>query len=265
DSAGNIEWQKGDTASNDDSGQVISIAQTPDGGFISGALVRQQLTVLKLTSAGDLQWEKILEQNVDNRLHQIIPTSDGGYILCGFINNQDNYEGLIIRLDAAGNTIWQKTYGGPSFDSLDSIVETGNGFAAVGNIDLDLWLIQIDQDGNLISSESLGGPSLDQARWITLSSDGSFLIVGRTYSFGAGTPGNPNAWLLKLYDAGQPIWQNVLDGNNYDDAFSITETQNGDLLVVGNEQSFGDPIKDIFLLRLDSNANPLWFRSYGGF
>lgn len=263
DATGNVQWSKGseDLGTN---GNGLSIVETPDGHFVAAAVISQQIVVFKLTNTGDLEWGKMLETNVDSYVHRIILTQDGGYALCGFIEIQGEHKGFIAKIDAAGNMVWQKLYGNTGHYDLQFIIETPTGFAAAGvTAALDLWLIQIDDDGNLLSSKAIGGNKLDQANWIHRTQDGSLLVVGRTFSFGEGTPGNPNGWILKLDATGEPLWQKALGGTGYEDANWIDEAENGDLLVLGTEESLGDPAFNRYLLRLDAVGNPQWFRSYG--
>lgn len=270
DSVGNIQWKKGTIENN--SGSATSVAEVSAGGYIGTADILQKIMVFRFDIDGNLLWSKRIETNVDSHASKIIETRDGGFVLCGYINHDNtNYEGFIIKLDSSGTIIWQKVYGGSGFDQLSSIIETSNGFYATGSLfvtdNSDLWLLQIDQDGNVVSSKTLGGSSTDQGRQIIQTQDGSLMIVGRTFSFGPNTPANGNSWILKFDSDGNNIWQKMLAGELLEDAYWIDEDDNGDILIVGSQESFGanSPSEDIYFLRLDANGDVMVMRSYGGF
>jgi hypothetical protein len=270
DANGNIVWQKGTFGG---FGVVNSVKELAAGGFVATATIMQEIVAFRIDNDGNLVWAKRIETNVDTSVQDIIETTDGGFVLCGFINQDStNYEGIIVKLDSSGNILWQKLYGGSGFDDLTSIVETTTGFVATGafnisGIDYDLWFLQLDQDGNVVSSKTLGGSATDQGRKIIQAADGSFIIVGRTYSFGQNAPTNGNSWILKFDPDGNNIWQKVLGGDLLEDTYWIDEDQNGDLLIIGSQESFGanSPSQDVYFLRLDGTGNLIVFRSYGGY
>src|SRR5262245_37000608 len=71
-----------------------------------------------------LKWQKTYGSSSNELGYSIATTSDGGYVLAGSTvgNNGDvtsNHgiaDAWIVRIDAGGNIIWQKTFGGSNTD-----------------------------------------------------------------------------------------------------------------------------------------------------
>jgi hypothetical protein len=98
-SSGNIQWQKSLGGTNHDG--AFSIKQTSDGGYIAAGYSRSNdgdvtgnhgggdFWVVKLSSNGNIEWQKSLGGTSDEGVSSIKPTSDGGYIVAGFSQSND--------------------------------------------------------------------------------------------------------------------------------------------------------------------------------
>ncbi|MBA7691270.1 hypothetical protein ES703_99813 [subsurface metagenome] len=86
-SAGEIEWQYayGEGSQN----VASSVQQTIDGGYVVAGRAFSRdaggynLWILKLTSIGDIEWQRIYDGSRDEEAYSIQQTSDGGYIVAG--------------------------------------------------------------------------------------------------------------------------------------------------------------------------------------
>ena len=63
-------------------------------------------------------------------------------------------------------------------------------------------------------------------------------------------------------------WIQSFGGSSGEEGFFITETSNGDLLVSGNTLSYsydgnGGQYMDGWVIRMDSNGNEIWNKTYG--
>ena len=101
----------------------------------------------------------------------------------------------VLKTDNSGNLEWSKFFGGSFTDTPLGIVETANNnFIIAGSSDsndfnieenkgtYDFWIIKISSLGNLIWEKSFGGSEIDEARAITSTNDGHFIVVGDTRS-----------------------------------------------------------------------------------
>jgi hypothetical protein len=110
DGSGNIQWTKtiGSSATEDS----YAIQQTSDGGYIVGGSTspsfnNADIYVVKLNSAGNLQWTRAIgSSTVSEACKSIQQTSDGGYIIGGSALNYSAsiIDPYIVKLDSSGNT-----------------------------------------------------------------------------------------------------------------------------------------------------------------
>jgi hypothetical protein len=135
--------------------------------------------------------------------HSVTECSDGNFAICGIFDYQESRsrDMYVLRTDADGTLLWNRTYGGSGDEAGYSIVECNDGgLAIVGYTvsfwtDADLWLVRTDADGNLLWDQSLGGGSGDFGYSIVQSDAGGFAIAGVTESFDGG---NWDVWLLRF-------------------------------------------------------------------
>ena len=110
-------------------------------------------------------------------------------------------------------------------------------------------------------AKTYGGTGFDFAYSIQETSDGGYIVAGSTASFGAGSD---DFWVLKLYSNGNVAWQKTYGGADYDYAYSIQQTSDGGYIVAGETWSFGAGSRDFWVLKLYSNGNVAWQKTYGG-
>ncbi len=122
-------------------------------------------------------------------------TSDGGYILGGYTASYGagSKDAFMVKIDAAGNHQWYKTFGGIHSDGFGRVIQTSDGgYIGVGSINAyfsqqfifdDLLVVRTDSQGNLIWQKTFGGEKNDGASEILRSGDGAYVILGGTGSF----------------------------------------------------------------------------------
>ena len=253
-----------------------SARQTSDGGYIVAGSTSSfgaggnDSEVLKLTSAGDIEWQKTYGGEGADYAYSIQQTSDGGYILAGETNSfrAGNDDLWILKLNSIGDIQWQKAYGGDGDDCAYSIQQTSDGgyivagktssFGAGGD---DFWVLKLDPSGNIYWQKIYGGEGNDCAYSIQETTDGGYIVAGKTESFGAG---NNDFWVLKLYSNGNTEWEKAYGGAGDDCAYSIQETTEGGYIVTGKTNSFGAGDYDIWVLKLDLGGGLEWQNTYGG-
>ncbi|WPO91524.1 T9SS type A sorting domain-containing protein [Chryseobacterium sp. HR92] len=232
DASGSLQWQKslGGTSyercnsirQTSDGGYIIAGASASTDGDITGNHGNEDFWIVKLDSSGILQWQQTLVGNLADSAESIQQTSDGGYIVAGGSNSANseiptvfgvsNY--CVAKLDASGNTIWQKYFGGTGNDYPYSVQQTSDGGYIVaggtssvnGNItgnhgSNDYWVIKLDSSGILQWQKPLGGTVFDDAYSIQQTTDGGYIVAGQAYSTDGdvtGHHGSIDAWVVKL-------------------------------------------------------------------
>jgi hypothetical protein len=67
------------------------------------------------------------------------------------------------------------------------------------------------------------------------TSDGGFILVGTTRSFGAG---GPDVWLIKTDAEGNKLWEKTFGGIRDDRGHSVQQTSDGGFILLGWTESF---------------------------
>ena len=164
-------------------------------------------------------------------------------------------------------TLWTQTYGGNYDDRSYYVQQTEDGgFITTGYTHsygaggCDIWLIKTDAEGNLEWEQTFGGCNNDGGYCVQQTSDGGYIVVGYTYSFGAGSY---DAWLIKTDAIGNVEWDQTYGGGEGDDGHYVQQTIDGGYIIAGGTYSYG-VIWDVWLIKTDANGNEEWNQVFGG-
>lgn len=272
DSSGTMLWNKtyGGTKSDD----AWSIVETLAGDFVltgwtnSFEDVSGDFWLVKTGSYGDVLWNKTYGGTLLDAANSVQQTSDGGYVLAGYTYSfgAGGSDFLLVKTDAAGNEQWNKTYGGTGEDYGFSVVQTlDGGYALAGSTSsfgagvYDFWLVKTDQFGNAMWNKTYGGIAYDEARSILQMANQGFVLAGWTESFGAGSS---DCWLFATDALGNVQSSLTWGGIGYDYAYLSVLCNGGNVILVGETQSFGAGSSDFLLIRIWEVVNVT--ESYGG-
>jgi hypothetical protein len=267
DGSGNVEWQK--TYGGSGSDQAVAVSQT-DSGYIVAAQTSSfgmgstDFWLLNLDTGGNILWQRSYGGASMDFLYDLQTVTGGGYIVAGQTMSfgAGGNDALLLKVDADGNIVWQKTYGGTLTDWAGSIQKTvGGGYIVLGETssfgagDRDIWILKIDEDGEIAWQKTYGGPARDEGDGVSKirqTSDLGYIVTGITSSFGAG---GQDAWLLKLDANGNVTWQRSYGGAKDDWVYLAEETVDGGYIMAGNTRSFGAGAEDIWLLKLEADGS----------
>ena len=110
-------------------------------------------------------------------------------------------------------------------------------------------------------ARTYGMRNRDYALSIQQTTDGGYILGGYTDSFGAG---DADILILKINPQGGLEWVKTFGGSNYEEAFSIHETNDGGYIVAGPTYSFGAGSSDFSVLKLNFQGNLEWAKTFGG-
>lgn len=113
--------------------------------------------------------------------------------------------------------------------------------------------------------QTFGGEAPDGGNYFQQTSDGGYIIVGTTESYGAGTG---DLWLIKTDANGAKQWDKTFGGPNYDRGYCVQQTADGGYVIAGffGGIPYGAP-HGAWLIRTDANGNMQWekvFTEAGG-
>ncbi|MEW6757371.1 MAG: PKD domain-containing protein [Acidobacteriota bacterium] len=274
DASGSVLWAKAYGTSGNEFGAILPLQ---GGGLLAQGTsvdLAQQATffLARLGEDGSVQWQKSYGPP-GSGLTGAVPTSDGGFLLNGFSLSIATLNSSLkmLRLDSAGNILWQKEYTGAGqvtgafYEAEDqTILGSGTVFNLMTQ-DADLWAAQFDASGNVLWQKTFGGGDLDAGGGLWPVPGGGFILSGTTRSFGAGGSSNGvgDVWLLRLDGGGNILWQKTYGGSQDEWGF-VQPLQAGGFLLAADTDSFGAGDHDLWVLKLDSNGGILWQRTYGG-
>ena len=112
-----------------------------------------------------------------------------------------------------------------------------------------------------IFQKTYGGPILDWSNQVIQMADSNFILLGSTKNYGAG---NEDVYLMKIDQSGDTLWSVALGDTGDDESRTIVQTSDGGFVISGTTRSVGAGGDDIFLMKIDSAANIIWTKSYGG-
>ena len=284
--SGNIEWQK--TYGGAQPEFDTHVFQTADGGyFVSGysdsgisgdkteaSNGQRDYWALRLNSSGDILWQNSIGGSLIDRATISTTSQDGGYVIGGFStssstgdkteNSRGASDNWIVKLDANGNVVWDKTFGGSSVDLVRDVLRVSDGYVVGGYSDsgisgdktgalrgeVDYWIYKLDFTGNMLWQKTLGGSMTDYLRTIRQKPDANLLVTGYSNSNISGdktenSNGGYDMWFLLLDANGEILGQNTIGGaGDESSGYSIILNDGYIFSVASASNSSGDKTDD---------------------
>ncbi len=286
-----LETLPGESAA--DTGGFDGVTATSDGG----ALAVGQLTHAKaggtdallagFDATGKLLWTKVIgsessgQAAVQDRLWAVAAARDGtGFVSAGHRGHAKSatkqQDGWLVKVDAKGNVLWSKTFGGDTWDGLFALTVGAKGdIAAVGVVGRpdaagagNGWWLRTDANGVLLAQTQIAGHGDDVLRAVAEHPAGGWMAGGLQNVDHAGDPAwaatydRGHAWAVRLSEGATVVWQRTYDDLGDDQGLGGQGLPNGDLLLAG--ESRGSSTKpdspqfidkpDALLLRIDAAA-----------
>ncbi|MEN6517896.1 MAG: dockerin type I domain-containing protein [Methanospirillum sp.] len=220
DRTGTIQWQKLLGGTGNDEG--YSVQQTTDGGYIllgssgsskSGDVAgtnhggSSDVWVVKLNSAGTIQWQTLLGGSGYDTGRAVQQTADGGYVLLGV--SESSQSGDVTGINHGSR---------------------------------DYWVVKLNGAGTIQWQRLLGGGGLDGGRSVRQTADGGYILLGDSLSSASGdvtgtNRGYEDFWVVKLDDAGLIEWQKTLGGSYREIGYSVQQAADGGYVLLGDSLS----------------------------
>ncbi|MEM4293467.1 MAG: hypothetical protein QXJ27_04800 [Thermoplasmata archaeon] len=229
----------------------------------------QSVSTSPPTPATKKTWCKTFGGCYTEKAYDVEETEDGGFIVVGYTDTfgRGYSDVWLVKIDANGNIVWNRTFGGGGCDGAYDVVETDDGcfvlFGYTGSFGggRNFWMIKINESGEIVREKKFGGPGDDYGYGITRTSDGGFILTGSTASADVGIP---DAWIIKTDADGNMVWNRTFGGSEIDVAHDAVETQDGGIVVTGYTESYGNGGSDAFIIKIKPDGEMVWERFLGG-
>lgn len=304
-----IAWQKSFGGNEND---VIrgGVMRTSFGYLIAGdskselsgnkTIENKGIWLIGIDSNANMLWQRGFCNDLFSSLWSFVATNDNNFIL-SVISRSDSCESKyrksikediwIVKINENGNILWEKTVSGIGVEEAPRLISTNdNGFligaTSYSQIGLDkidscrgasdYWIIKLDSFGNIQWQKTFGGNDEETFTSLYETFDG-YVIGGYSKSSISGDKeminfGGTDYWILKLDKLGNIIWQNSFGGNLFDNLYSIIETDEKSIIIVGSSSSGVSGNKNVqsfsvvnwWVIKLDKNGNEIWQKTYGG-
>ena len=259
--SGDTLWTRTYGWADDDEGN--SVRQTSDGGYIiagqtySFGTTSWDVYLIKTNASGDTLWTRVYGAVGVDEGNSVQQTSDAGYIIAGLTGSfgAGSYDVWLIKTNAAGDTLWTKTYGGPDFDVGNSVQQTSDGgYIITGYTDsygagsADVYLIKTNASGDTLWTKTYGGAGDEVGLSVRQTSDQGYVVAGYTVP----PAGTDLAWLIKTNASGDTLWTMTYPEGTNSIGRSAQLTSDGGYIIAGYTDSLGG---DICLIKTDANGS----------
>jgi len=263
-SYGGNEHDRGFTVMEDDDGIFVVAGSTES--YTNGG---RDAYILKLDNNGNIIWEKSYGGAQDEHISSVCPALYDGYMLTGW--TKTDAQGIsdiwLLWVSDEGDSLASIRYGGETSDFANKIIPNiDQGYTMVASQSVymmgdQVYIYKIDLSLDTLWSKTYGFPLQDYGEDIVQTSDGGYMIAGRSYS--TVYPESGDAWVLKTDSNGDTTWTRKYGGNDEDSFFAAVETEDG-YMFAGQTRSFNAVIIDVWVVRTDYDGNIIWSNIYGG-
>ena len=253
-----------------------SVVATADGGYIiTGTLnpgaPTSDVLLLKTDSNGNFSWSKTYGGLMDESGAEVKQTLDGGYVIVGSTRSfGTNFDDIyVVKTDSNGNLQWSKDIADSPTDYVDygkSIIQNADssytvcGMMANSVTSSDATLVKLSKNGSLVWVKSYGETGNDEGNSVISTSDGGYAVVG----YFTNSSGDWDVLLVKTNSTGSLQWNITYGGSGYETGRSVIQMPNGNYVVAGGTNSFGNGAGEFYLTQFDPNQIFLWTKTFGG-
>ncbi len=199
DKNGKEEWAKVVGGERDDIANALAL--TTDGGFVITGVTQsygyqsKDYYIVRFDKHARQRWTKVFGEESEDIAKDVVATNDGGCVITGATKSYGSKRNdvMVIKVAANGKLLWQRLFGYKEKEWMNAIAKTeGGGFMMAGLTDsfghgeFDFYVMQLDREGHSLWSPVYGGEDDDIAHDIARTTDGDFVVVGSTKSYGKG-------------------------------------------------------------------------------
>jgi hypothetical protein len=268
DSKGSVQWTKKLRGN-----EGYAVHQTSDGGYVVIARsASDEFYLIKTDSKGDTLWTKAFEAAAGR---SVAMAPDGGIIAIGSKELWGPSRRAVLymlKIDTAGNTLWEKEHVlGADVKACCIRPTSDGGYVVTGKAHRpeagygQLFFVKTDANGDTLWIRYFGGDDNEEGRCVIETSDGGYLAVGTTTSFG----NTREFYAVKIDSKGDSLWAKHYGVQHYAEILngSVVATGDGKYLIIGSIDSSPNPqlyeCGQVYIVKIDGTGKKLWSKYYG--
>ncbi|MDQ1257720.1 MAG: hypothetical protein QG656_2326, partial [Candidatus Hydrogenedentes bacterium] len=251
---------------------VYGVLQTPEGGYLlagesssfgsgaPGIFPIYDMYLVKTDAVGNEVWSRTFGGTNNDRAYSVALAADGGYVLAGstWSSGAGESDVYLVKTDAEGNTLWERTYGGVGSEEAQCVLQTADGghllaghTSSFGMGSYDVYWVKTDAAGNEEWAHTWGGPELELGLSAMQTEDGRYVLAGCTQSFGTG---EEFACWIKTDTQGNLRWRRTFSGWHNAAAQNVLETSDGGYLFCGATTMLDGSGANVFVAKTDAEG-----------
>ncbi|KAB2951306.1 copper amine oxidase N-terminal domain-containing protein [Heliorestis acidaminivorans] len=276
-----LDWE--DTYGERQEDRGYNVLRTRDGGYILvgetytdyryGGDGDKDVYVVRTDAKGLEKWKRAHGGTAIDWGTYIDETDDGAYIIVGTTYSKPSNDSrpdtkvYLLKINEKGQKVWDRAIGGTGDDQGAQVLQTEDGgfiiigeTKSMGSTQGDVYLVKTNQDGQRQWEKNFGGKENDRGVAIRQSSDGTYILLGETFSFGAG---GYDIYLIKTDQDGKSLWTRTFGDKGWERAYNIEETDDGGYIIVGKTSSQSNGSYDSYIIKTDPQGHKEWEVVYG--
>ena len=282
-------WEQIFGASTSGSGYYgTSAKQVQDGGYIvcGGTHFTQSvlfgmtpsdICIFKTDTNGEEQWSKTFGSEYwDGNEYwdfgkSIQQTTDGGYVIAGYINGfgMGGGNAYLLKVDDNGEEQWSQIF---DFGIAESVQQTTDGgYIITGYDSSDIYLVKTDENGEQQWSQTFGESFNDRAMFVQQTTDGGYVITGCTSVINSLGNAATDIYLIKMNTNGEQQWSQTFGGPGNDKAHCVQQTTDGGYIITGEDEEdiynpgndFWTANSDLYLIKTNEIGQEEWAQRFG--
>lgn len=263
---------------------ILGETESRNGDATNRKSFQYDAWVIKIDHKGRVIWQKTYGGSKDDIIKDAVELYDGSFIVVGETESDDGhikvnkgaFDSWVLRIDASGNVIWQKTYGGSNIDfasslSIDPMTNIIHVFGATASVDgdvvqkkgsVDIWLLSIDKNGKIVGNRSFGGNNIEEPYDMIMDKRGNIILAATTLSEDGHINQvqryeNEDIWIIKL----SPKNEVLVQEKEMKEINCMVKTYAGGYLF-GGSNTIDENNHNIFLQQFDATGTEMFSRNW---
>lgn len=271
---------------------VGDVLLADDGGYVIVGTTNLQFEpqprgdvyLVRTDGAGEVIWERTYGRQAYQGGQGATWADDGSLLIVGVVDTGDanGMDAYLLKVDAEGNELWSKTYGGPLDEYTGAIGQTPDGAYILGGNTVDPndiiadpgaagyggfegrsnpCLFKVDADGNEIWSRAYPSEQNILTSGGSLTPDGGFLLLATITHF---PDPDDDILLTKVDENGDEVWSRTWTEDKCN-PYDLVQTTDGNYLITASyvPAGPGDAKEDFLFIKIDPDGNEIWRSTFG--